>query len=222
MATQCHRDATATQVRFRLSGLRCGGLVHRLLLWLCELTRGYGASTSSGLSRRRAMGLVSGKLQNVHAGTTGGHSLLSLVLASGTIADVYGPVLALVPSGTLSDNEIYELTNTLASYPSTAVAGNVAMMPGQTLLANGVTLTPVPISTLPAASAANAGQWRTVSDSTAIATEGQGCTAGGTTVAAAFSDGHILGSAFSLRRTIRTMYTDLNRTGLRTHSRSHG
>ena len=50
--------------------------------------------------------------------------------------------LALVPSGTLSDNEIYELTNTLASYPSTAVAGNVAMMPGQTLLANGVTLTP--------------------------------------------------------------------------------
>ena len=46
-------------------------------------------------------------------------------------------------------------------------------------------------STLPAASSNNAGQWATVNNSTAIATEGQTCTSGGTAYAAAFSNGSV-------------------------------
>jgi hypothetical protein len=47
------------------------------------------------------------------------------------------------------------------------------------------------VASLPAATAANAGQFRTVSDSTAIAAEGQTCTGGGAVTASAFSNGTV-------------------------------
>lgn len=47
------------------------------------------------------------------------------------------------------------------------------------------------VSALPAAGAGNAGQWRTVTNSTAIATEGQTCDGGGSVTAAALSNGTV-------------------------------
>jgi hypothetical protein len=52
-------------------------------------------------------------------------------------------------------------------------------------------VTPIAVASLPAAAAGNAGQWRTVNDSTAIAAEGQTCAGGGTLTAAAFSNGTV-------------------------------
>ena len=45
------------------------------------------------------------------------------------------------------------------------------------------------VAALPAAGATNAGQWRTVSDSSAVTTEGQTCVGGGSERAAAYSNG---------------------------------
>jgi hypothetical protein len=50
---------------------------------------------------------------------------------------------------------------------------------------------PISVSQLPAAAAENAGQMRRVTDSTAVAKEGQVCAGGGTAAALAFSDGKI-------------------------------
>ena len=44
---------------------------------------------------------------------------------------VYAPVLMHIPTGAMSDGEAAEILNALASYPSAATAGDVAMMPGQ-------------------------------------------------------------------------------------------
>jgi hypothetical protein len=46
-------------------------------------------------------------------------------------ADFYAPVLELFSSGTISDNESYEIASNLSSWPSTAAAGEVSMLPGQ-------------------------------------------------------------------------------------------
>jgi hypothetical protein len=60
-----------------------------------------------------------------------GNQRLDMAITGGVSVTAYGPVLALFPSGTLTDNDAWELANDLASYPSTAVAGDVAMFPGQ-------------------------------------------------------------------------------------------
>lgn len=62
-----------------------------------------------------------------------------------------------------------------------------------TVLASSTALrvTAITVASLPAAAAGNAGQMRIVSDSTAIAAEGQTCVGGGAVTALAFSNGSV-------------------------------
>ena len=55
--------------------------------------------------------------------------------------EVYAPIFLHIPTGTVSDNEAYELAANLSSYPDTAVAGDVAMLRGQrlNLMGNAIT-----------------------------------------------------------------------------------
>lgn len=47
--------------------------------------------------------------------------------------DFYAPTVYLAPSGTVSDNEAYEIAFNMSSWPATAAAGEVSMLPGQFL-----------------------------------------------------------------------------------------
>jgi hypothetical protein len=48
-------------------------------------------------------------------------------------ADFYGPVLLHIPSGTISDNEAWELAMTLQSYSHNCTTGTICGMDGQIL-----------------------------------------------------------------------------------------
>lgn len=66
---------------------------------------------------------------------------LNLVLFSPQIVDAFGPVVIKVPSGTASDNELFELAANLASFPETAAVGDIAILKGHSLNLTGGTLT---------------------------------------------------------------------------------
>jgi hypothetical protein len=57
--------------------------------------------------------------------------------------------------------------------------------------ATAYTVTPIVVGSLPAAAAGNKGQYRIVSDSTAISAEAQTCTGSSTNTALAFSNGTV-------------------------------
>jgi hypothetical protein len=59
---------------------------------------------------------------------------VSVTLAAGEVLDVYAPLMSLVPTGTISDDEIAEMVNKSAPYSSAALAGDVSMLPGQRFL----------------------------------------------------------------------------------------
>lgn len=87
------------------------------------------------------------------------------------------------------NNNGYEWRN----QPLTSILGTIDST-GDLSMLGSLTTTPVAVGSLPAASSANAGQWRTVSDSTTISAEGQTCAGGNSTPpnkAAAFSNGSI-------------------------------
>jgi len=47
---------------------------------------------------------------------------------------VYGPVLYIIPSGTLSDNEVLEFASTMTSVDSACPVGSICNMPGHPLV----------------------------------------------------------------------------------------
>jgi hypothetical protein len=68
-----------------------------------------------------------------------------------------------------------------------ACDSNTGMLPDY--FQGGIMIPPVLVSQLPTAAAKNAGQWRTVSDSTTVSAEGQTCVGGSGNIASAFSNG---------------------------------
>ena len=68
--------------------------------------------------------------------TVGGaatYQLLTARLLAGTSQVIYAPTVYNIPAGTISDNEAYEIANSLSSLPPSAVAGDVATLDGQRL-----------------------------------------------------------------------------------------
>jgi hypothetical protein len=73
----------------------------------------------------------------VNAGIT-----LNASVTNPAVMDFYGPTLIKIPTGTKSDNELFEIANNLSIFSSTAAAGEVSMFgnqrfrPGTTTFAN--------------------------------------------------------------------------------------
>lgn len=58
---------------------------------------------------------------------------LSAPVTNPAAMDIYGPVLIKIPSGTKSDNELYEIASNLSSYSAVAAIGEVSMLGTQRL-----------------------------------------------------------------------------------------
>jgi hypothetical protein len=125
-----------------------------------------------------------------------GHGLLGLTVIGATTINS-NPVLEGNASGFIS--EALGTTGGKMPFAAGGLEGQAIDSNGRTyFLTNpaydsggGAVLGSQLVSTLPAASATNAGSIRTVTDSTAISAEGQTCVGGGTVPALAFSNGTI-------------------------------
>jgi hypothetical protein len=100
---------------------------------------------------------------------------------------LYGPVFVHIPSGTLSNNEVYAYAEALTSYDHDCQVGTVCGLHAS-LNVPGILPGRFTVSGLPSA-ASQPGLMAHVTDSTSVVTEGQSCTGGGSNHALAFSTG---------------------------------
>jgi hypothetical protein len=128
--------------------------------------------------------------------TAGGSATVRILQVQVTSAispiTVYAPVILDIPTGTISDNEAYELANSLGSYPINALAGDIGMLPGQRLFGpTGIVpglLYSAAGTPLPTCNAANNGETKVVSDATSPSYMGA-YTSGGAVTAAVICTG---------------------------------